>query len=333
MSTNAKEFLWVVQEGALNTPVASPVTWPTPSPNAFYIRLVDGNSFSMMATPIIEEIPYGGGFAVTADAVSDHYQCKGQLKTKLYSSQAAMLLGLLMTRVDGSGNPWASTEPVGDLASCSIYHAIRRSDGTYKRTQFSGVKAAGGTIEVSRQSTTAMLTLDLLACKSAGNAMDGSSDPSSGAFPAPVEDNYPLSPYTFHQTAGGFFCRSSGSAVRMQYDSLAIKIQSALDGRWFEQSYLTVNQFCGRASTLEADLYLQATPDDQSAFEALTAQTVGLTFTTGVTGTNLTLMFNGQNTITQLPYDLPLNQAFMRKLSLKNRFDPTAGGDISFSLA
>jgi hypothetical protein len=325
MSNQAKEFLYIVQESALNTPVSM----PTVGANAIYVRLIDGNSFSMVATPVIEEIPYGGGYAVTAEAISDHYECKGQLKTKLYPSQAAFLLGWALTRVDGSGDPWATTEPSGDLASCSVYHAVRRSDGTYKRTQFSGTKVAAVRIEVSRRSTTAMLTLDLQACKSAGNAMDSTSDPNATVFPAPTETEYPTGPYTFKMTAGGLTVAS----VRTEYEDLTIAVQNVLDGRWFEQSYLQVNQFCGRASTLDTTLYLKASPDDRAAMEAITAQSVAAAFSNGVMGQNLTIQMNGQNTIKSLPYDLPLNQAFMQKLSLKNRFDPTAGADISISFA
>jgi hypothetical protein len=322
---SAREFLWIVKESSLGTVMASPVA----GTDSIYIRLVDGNSFSMVAEPVIEEIPYGGGFAVTAEAISDHYGCKGQLKTKLYPSQAPLLMGLLMTRVDGSGHPWTTTEPVGDLASVSIYHAVRRSDGTYRRKRFAGCKAAGGRIEVSRQSTTAMLTLDLQACRSYGNAMDGSSDPDGTEFPAPGEVDYPVGPYTFKQSAGGVTVGS----VRTQYESLAIAIRNALDGRWFETSYLTVNQFCGRKSTLDIDLYLKASPDDRSAFEAITAKAASVVLTNGVTGQNMTLQYNGQNTISALPYDLPLNQVFLQKLSLMNRFDPSASGDISVSFA
>ena len=119
---SASEFLYIVQESALNTPVASPASGLLPAPPLLHPP-IDGNSFGMVANPVIEEIPYGGGFAVTAEAISDHYECKGQLKSKLYPSQAAFLLGWATTRIDGSGDPWATTEPVGDLASCSIYHA------------------------------------------------------------------------------------------------------------------------------------------------------------------------------------------------------------------
>jgi hypothetical protein len=322
---SAREFLWVVKESALNTLMTSPVA----GTDSMYIRLVDGNSFGMYAKPLIEEIPYGGGLAVTAEAVSDHYECKGQLKTKLYPSQAAMLMGWAINRVDGSGNPWTTSEPVGDLASCSVYHAVRRSDGSYTRKLFSGCKVAGWRVEVSRQGTTAMLTLDLIASKSQGNSMDGTSDPSTSAFPAPSEGAYPTGPYTFKMTAGGLTVASS----RTEYEDLAIAAQNVIDGRWFEHSYLDIVQFCGRASTLNATLYLKATPDDRSAFQAITAQTCSAVFNNGVTGQAMTLAFNGQNTITDLPYDLPLNQAFMQKLALKNRFDPGAAGDISVSFA
>jgi hypothetical protein len=320
----AREFLWIVKESALGTAMTSPAA----GTDSIYIRLIDGNSFSMVAEPVIEEIPYGGGFAVTAEAVSDHYGCTGQLKSKLYPSQAPLLLSLLATRVGaGQTTPWLTTEPPGDLASISVYHAVRRSDGTYRRKRFAGVKAKGGRIEVGRESTTATLTLDLQACRSYGNAMDGSSDPDATEFPAPTETDYPSAPYTFKNTAGHVNVGSS----RTQYDSLAIAIQNALDGRWFETSYLTLNQFCGRASTLDVDLYLKSSPDDRSAFEAITAQTCSVVFNNGIN--SATVQFNGKNHIAKLPYDLPVDKAYMTKLSLKNRFSPSAGEDMSVTFA
>ena len=44
-----------------------------------------------------------------------------------------------------------------------------------------------------------------------------------------------------------------------------------------------------------------------------------------------TLDFHGKNHITKLPYDLPLNQAFMQRLTLKNRFDPGTASDLDVS--
>ena len=96
MSQQAREFLWIVKESALGTLMTSPVA----GTDSMYIRLVDGNSFSMYTKPVIEEIPYGGGFAVASEAISDHYECKGQLKTKLYPGQAQLLLDWASTRIN-----------------------------------------------------------------------------------------------------------------------------------------------------------------------------------------------------------------------------------------
>jgi hypothetical protein len=318
----AREFLWIVKESALGTVMSTPAA----GTDSIYIRLIDGNSFGMVTEPVIEEIPYGGGFAVTAEAISDHYGCKGQLKTKLYPSQAPLLLALLATRVSGSGTaPWTTTEPDGDLASVSVYHAIQFSNGTIRRKRYAGVKANGGRIEVSRQSTTAMLMLDLQACRSYGNQMDSSSDPTAMEFPAPAETDYPLNPYTFKNTGGNLKIASTVT----QYESIAIAIQNALDGRWFETSYLTVNKFCGRRSTLDADLYFKASPDRRAAYEALTAEDVELTFDNGTNTAKID--FNGKNTITKLNYDTPLDKAFMEKLSLVNRYDPSIPDDVTLS--
>jgi hypothetical protein len=320
---NAREFLWIVKESALGTVMTSPVA----GTDSIYIRLIDGNSFTMTTEPVFEEIPYGGGFAVTAEALSDHYGCKGHLKTKLYPAQAALLLSLLAARVNaGQTTPWVTTEPPGDLASVSVYHAIQFSDGTIRRKRYAGCKAAGGRIEVSRQSTTAMLKLDLQACRSYGNAMDSSSDPDATEFPAPSETDYPTGPYTFKNTS----TKLKIGTTRAQYESISIAVQNALDGRWFEQSYLTVNKFCGRKTRLDAELYFKPSPDNRAAYEALTAQDAELTFDNGTHTAKVD--FNGQNTIMKLDYNLPLNQAFTEKLSLTNRFDPsTPALDLTLS--
>jgi hypothetical protein len=352
MSQNPREFLYVVQESALNTPVAVPVVQlnsSTMGANSLYIRLIDGNSFTAYAKPVIEEIAYGGGFATTSEAVSDHYEAVGTLKTKLYPWQASMLLGLALTRINsGQTAPWTTTEPGGDLASASFYHATRVSDGSYKCNLFSGGKVTSVKIEVSRGSTTAMLTLGLVFSKSWGNSMDGTTDPTigswtapsgttAGAFPAPTEAQYPLSPYTFKQTAAGLVIATSGSTARTEYEDLSVSVDNAVDARWFEQSYRQIVQFLGRKSGLETTLYYKPTPDDISHFEGIAVHAASLVFTTGVSGTNLTLQFNGQNTILDLPRDLPLDKAYMTKLSLRNRWDPAATAgynqDLTFSLA
>jgi hypothetical protein len=184
---------------------------------------------------------------------------------------------------------------------------------------------ASGAIEVSRQSTTAALSLGLVACKCVGNAMEGTTDPTSTVFPAPQETDYPVGPYTFHHTSGNL---TIGSA-RTQYRSLALNFQNKLSGNFFEGQSLGALRFCGRESTLAADLYLKATPDDRSAYEALTAQTVSLTFNNGTH--TAVINYGAKNLITDLPYDLPLDQAYFLRMTLANLWDAGAGQDIALS--
>jgi hypothetical protein len=325
-NSTAREFLYIVQESALGTPVTS----PTIGTNSIFIRLVDGNAFYMVAEPVQQEIMYGGGLAKTAEIVSDHYQCQGTLKTNLYGSQALFLLDWAASEINSAQtSPWTTTELASDLASCSIYHGIRQADGTYLRKQFGGAKVSSFQIEVSRQSTIATVSLGLTACtQTAMGTLSG--DPTTTPFPIPTEVEMPLAPYTFAQTAGNL---SVGGAVRTQYSALTIAIQNALDGQWFESAGLSILNYHGRKSKLNADLYLKVTPDDRSAYEAATAQAASLVFQNGVTGQNLTLQFNGQNKITKLPYELPLNTAYLQKMELTNVVDSTAGNDFSFSFA
>jgi hypothetical protein len=327
---SSREFLMLVKESSLGTPMTSPVA----GTDLIYIRLTDGNAFGMAAAPIHVEIPYGGGLAITADVVSDHYECKGQLKTKLYPAQAALLMAWITGRVNaGQTLPWVTTEPPGDLASVSLYHGIQRSDGTYLRKRFSGCKATGATIEVSRQATVASLSVDIQGCQQFGSAFDGTTDPTATEFPAPVDSSFPTGPYNFKQTAGFLICRGTGTAVRSKYEDLTIKVQNSVDGRWFETSFLQLNQFTGRSTTLDATLLFQATPDDRSALEAITAQTVSVGFHNGVTGQNMTITMNGRNVIKALPYDLPLDKAFTQKLSLMNVYDLAAAEDFDVAFA
>lgn len=325
MASTAREFLLIVQESALGTPVASPVI----GTNSIFIRLVDGNAFSMVAEPVQMEIAYGGGLAKTSEIVSDHYQLQGTLKTVLYASQAQFLLNWAAQEINTAQTvPWTTTELPADLVSCSIYHAIRMNDGTFLKKVYSGAKVSSWQIQVSRQSTYATISIGITACTQTGiGTLSG--DPTT-LLPTPTETQMPLGPYTFAQTAGGL---TVGGVARTQYGALTIAVQNALDGQWFESAGLSILNYHGRKSKLNADLYLKVTPDDRSAYEASTAGAASVVFTNGVTGQNLTLQFNGQNKITKLPYDLPLNTAFLQKLELTNVFDQSAAQDISFSFA
>ncbi len=327
---SSREFLMMVQESALNVPMVSPVL----GTNKMYTRLTDGNGFSMKPANVNVFIPYGGGLAIDAEAVADHYELKGQFKTMLYPSQVDFLLGWATTRVNsGQTLPWVTTEPPGDLASMSIYHGVQRGDGTYLRKRYGGCKPTSMSIECSRSSTVATLTMDIQGSQAYANAFEapgGSNvDPDATEFPAPLDSYFPTGPYTFKMSTGLL----SIGGTRTMYEDISIKITNAVDGRWFESSGLLLNQFCGRMSTMDASFYFRTTPDDQSAMEALTAKVAAVGFNNGVTGQHLTITYNGQNRIVALPYELPLDKAYTQKLSLKNLYDLSAAEDFHFAMA
>lgn len=318
----AREFVWIIKESALNTAMAT----PTAGTDSIYIRLTDGNAFGMTADTIIEEIPYGGGLAICGEAVADKYSCKGALKTRLYPAQQALLFDWACTRINAAQTgPWSTTEPPGDLASCTVYHGIKLSDGTYRRKKYTGVKVDSLKVDVSSKQTSAMLTLGLTGCKCVGHSLDSTSDPDATEFPAPAETAYPNGPYTFKHTASGLKIASTRTA----YDSISLSVANTLDGQYFESTGLSVLQFCGRKSTMDVDMYLKPTPDDRTSYDANTSLDSELKFNNGVN--TLTIDFNAKNHITKLPYNTPLNGVYMQKLSLMNRWDPTATTDLAIA--
>jgi hypothetical protein len=319
-----REFLRVIKESALGTVMTSPVA----GTDSIYIRLHDGNNFTPAVEPVMEKIMWGGGLATTGEIISDHYNVSGTLKTKLYPAQDNLLLNWAIATINtGQTTPWTTTEPAGDLASCSIYHAIMFSNGTYRRKRYSGAKVKSWRIEVNRQGTSATLTLEVTACRAYGatSPMDTTSDPDATEFPAPADSDYPTGPYTFKMTSGGLKLGTTRSA----YESLVIAGQNVLDTRHFETSYAQLNTFLGRQASLEADLLFKASPDNRAAYEALTAQDAELTFDTGTNTCKID--FNTKAKITKLANDLPIDKAFMEKLTLENVYDASTGNDIAVS--
>lgn len=320
-----REYCMIVQESALMTPVASPVV----NTSSIYVRLTEQNSFTIFPEIQIFRIPFGGGIMTTTDQVADHYTLRGQMKTKLYPAQAAFLLNWAGQQIDTAQTaPWTTTEPTGDLPSCSIYHAVRYSDGTYQLKRYGGCKVAGWQLEASRQEGAgALLTLDIIGCRSFGNAMDGTADPTTTEFPAPATADFPSQPYTFSQTAGQV---TIGSA-RTQYESMALKVTNTFDPRFWETPYLSSLPFMGRESSLELSLLLKATPDDRTAYEAQTAMTASVAFHQGAH--SATIAFNAQNRIGGLAYNLPLNEQYRTTVTMTNLYDLTAGSDFTLAFA
>jgi hypothetical protein len=320
-ANSAKEIAWAVQESALGTMMTSPVA----GTNSVYPRLAQG-SFGMTADDVQEDILTGGGYGIGGETVSDHYEAKGSLKIPLYASQFLFWMNFCTARIDLTNMlPWPSSEQPGDLASLSFYHNVRTNTGTRIIERFAGTKCASWTLEVSRKSTYATLAMELVAARCYPHVMDASAAPSDFVYPA--DTDMPTDPLTFKDTSGGLTIGS----VRVGYDSISISGKNTLSAQWFETAHLQCLEFCGRQTSLDAELWLKASPDDKTTFQTLTAQAAALVFSHG--GHTYTIDFKGKNVISKLPYDLPATGTFMRKLSLKNLYDPSAGNDITVSYA
>src|SRR6185312_4822077 len=200
----ALEFLQIVQETAYQTTNVAPVA----GTSSIYIRLMDSNRFTPRPQRDLKPFMYGGGVAIRHYTASDKFTVTGRLSLELCGSQAAFLLAWAGTRINaGRTLPWTTTDasgvmPVGDLASCSIYHAITRSDGTIKRRKYRGMKVHSWSLSTSDEAQLVMLDLDLQGATVEGNPFDGSSDPDATVFPQPVETAWPTDPYLFTHTSG-----------------------------------------------------------------------------------------------------------------------------------
>lgn len=318
------EFLRIVKEKSLGTIMDNPVA----GTDEIYLRLTESNSFTVQPTPVFVDIMYGGGENIVNESISDYFNLTGRLQTVLYPTQAAMLFGWLTTRInDARSSPWTTTEPAGDLASVSIYHAYQTADGTIKRTRYAGCKPTGWTLELTRQAPVARISIDLAALKPYGNAYDNSADPDATEFPAPVDSDYPTGPYRFNQTSGGLLLGSSAGTVRTQYENISVQCTHTLDVRSFETAFNQVLAFRGRRMTINANMRLKITPDDRAAFESAAKQRVQLTITSGTHS----VVIDGKsfNTIRQLTRDLPIDRTFMYNAQWQSARDPSANVDFT----
>ena len=333
-----REWLMIVEESAYKTPVGSPTVWTTSSTygltnaSAYYVRLDEGNAYTMYSRPTGKVVvPYGGGFAVDAYAVSDKQEVKGQLKLKLCVSQAPFFLSWALQRINsGQTAPWTTTQLPGDLASCSIYHAVQCSDGTIKREVALGTKVDSANLTISEDSTVCTLTLNLSASEVQGNPFDSSSDPSAGTFPAPADNNFPVDPYLFIYAGGASYFTYNG-AVRTQMTELNFSVANMLSRKYFASRFLQLLTLVGRRTTLGTKLLFPPSgQDDRTSYIQLSTNTCSIELNNGTHG--FTLGMNAQNYLDPFDNDLPLNEVYMQSSTSNNLWDPSAGADLTLTI-
>ena len=328
----SREFAMIVQETSYGVPVAS----PTLGTNAFYLRLSDDNSFTMQDVPLVGVVNYGGGLATPACPYSDQNTCEGQLSGVLYAGTdgvfAKFMMDWAMTQINsGRTTPWTTTDAAGvmpptDLASVSIYHGIQRSDGTYDRRRYGGVKVHSGTLNQSRQDPLLKYSFQLMGIRDDLNAALAVAYPNATEFPAPAETDYLCNPYLFSHTGG---LLKVGS-IRSQYDSASISWTNAMAPKIFETRHMVLDKFCGRNSKLSCNFYMKPSPDDLATLKALGENDTEISWDNG--SWVLKIDFNAKNLFAQLQRQLPNNSTYSWNATIQNYFDPATASDLIVTL-
>lgn len=318
---NPYEFLLLVVESAYNTAKTSPVL----GTDSLYIRLAGANRFTMRPKPTMRKIKFGGGFDAAGYAVSDQVVTTGELSVELCYSQAALLLGWANTRINsGQTVPWTTTEPIGDLASMSVYHGTAYpSTGAVRRRLYGGTKVTSWRLTSNAKDGVTMLKLGL---RSSGPL----ADPSSGTFAAPADTDFPTDPVMFYQSSGA---ASVGGSALSFLDGLTIDVTNTLDAKYFQSSngHLAFDRLRGRACKIGLDLLYTASPEWRTLYEAITSEAAQVAWTN--TTHTVTLNFNGNNLVDGVDDDLTPGQVYMQKVSLETQWDTSVSSMVDFTFA
>jgi hypothetical protein len=243
-----------------------------------------------------------------------------QLRTRLYMSQAATLLGWAMQRVDsGQTAPWTTDQLPNDLASATVEFAYSyANNATLRRKRYLGTKVLDWSLEASNSpdDPCLYLTLTLAALVGQSNPVDSSSDPNATAFPAPALTDFPTNVVCLQDLA-----LSIGTS-RTKFDRVQVRGQNKARA-YFDGGKLANRIRCnGRTVTWGAHLRLDSTPDDRAHYEAVT--TLGTGSLVGTVGANtFTLNMHGQ--------DLSQDDDPYYQLGMTTLLDTSAGVDLTLT--
>jgi hypothetical protein len=354
-----REFALFVLESSYQTPMTPTLAeiWTTSGAGTagagvagfvgFYARLDGSDSLTIRPRIVPYTVPYGGGVAIPAFTVGDKILVEGTYKTKLYAGPfGQFLLQWSMQQINtlgyvglsGVNTGWAySGGPSGNLPSVYIFHAIQRSDGTYKVRGYAGVKVKSIVGTISEGSTIGDLTLSLVGSTIAGNqwTLGNYTDPTIATFanPAnpptfgsgatastlcvPATPNLPISPYVFINASGGLVI---GTPTRSTFQSLSINCQNKLMTRFWANRFVQFAQFCGRDLTLTAQqFYVNMSPEDRLTYEAITPVTASVALNNGVHSATFTM--NTANVVKTLEDSLPLDDIYTQTMTVTSQWD------------
>ena len=324
----------------------------------FYGRLDGGDGFTMRPRPVPVTVPYGGGLAIPAFTVSDKYVCEGKYTTKLYAGPfSQFLLQWAAQQVNtggfvgpaGASTGWATTEIAGNMA---IGVDLPRDPAQYRRVQDAGVSRLQGQVVVpghlagfaDRHPVTRpyriggagqpVRQLDRSDAHGGGHRSDLHRGPAGtgSTFAYPATNNLPTSPYLFinaSNTGGsgsaGFLEIGSGAlTARTTFQSVKLSCTNKLMTRFWANRFVAMSLFCGRDLTLAASNFYSNSPDDRTAYEGLTGQSISFSLSNGTHSASFVM--NTSNIITSLEDSLPLEDIYTQVLTATSQWDPSVAG-------
>ncbi len=215
----------------------------------------------------------------------------------------------------------------------------------YKCRRYAGCKVRSWNFTISQNSQIGTLSLDLTGSVAQGNQFDSSTDPTLTAagtaptatggspptgstFAYPATNNLPINPYLFinaSNTGGsgsaGFLEIGSGAlTARTTFESVGLSCQNSLMTRFWANRFAQFMQFCGRKLTLTAQNFYSNSPDDRTAMEGLTAQSIS--FALGNSTHSATFVLNTNNIIQTIEDSLPLADIYTQTLTATSQWDP-----------
>jgi len=368
----AREFALFVMENGYGSPVTPTQAeiWTTAAtlnpPGtassmycAFYARLDAGDSLTMRPRPVEVQVPFGGGLAIPGFSVADKYVLEGTYKCKFYAGAfGAFLLQWAAQQVNSLGyvglynvaTGWqygAAGVYAGNLPSVSIFHAIQRSDGTYKIRLYTGCKVKSWSFTLSEDSTIADISLNIAGSYPSGNpkAYLNNVDPTLQAFanpPTPPTFGATTTPSTFAPPSGGCFPISpyvftqatpvTIGIARTTFQSIGFNCTNQLATRYWNNPFPQLMNFVGRDLSLTCqNFYTNMSPEDRYEYETLTAQTVAVTLNTGTYSIVFTL--NTNNIIKTLEDSLPLEGLYTQTMTVGSQWDQAFNQQDAFLAA
>lgn len=288
------------------------------------IPLDGSNAFKAIPKPVTYSIRSAASLNKRFIRGTQKTKVGATLTTDLYSEQAATLLGWATTEINsGQTSPWTTTEPVGDLASATLDHAIMRGDGTFRMKRYLGCKVKTWRLSCDNHGDLTKIALGISVQKYQGNSYDSSSDPS---LTAPAISAFPVAVYAFQHTAGNLTIASA----RTNFTSLSISGENIVQEPFDEGHFISRCRYKGRNIDFQVNLESKSTPDDFTTYLTQAAVSAQVEWVNGAH--SVTVNFEGSNYVDEYGEDHPLDADMYYDLHLQNYLSATAGTDLAITV-